>query len=291
MSAGIGITAALTHFSNSTRKFSNNIFQITPVVEYQTKGFRGKVGIYPTFGSSGNTFLLPDINIAFKVPNAQFTISGGWEARLRQNTFKQLKIRNPYLFNNYETRQTRTDEVFGMVQSNIGNHISASARISWWQFNNLPMYLNDSGDRKNFYLLYDELINATSVEASLSYQVANTLRIGVTGSFYNYYKSTFNRVWHEPGVRIKGDLSWRPVSALTLTAYATILDQIYALDQNHQEVKTSGVFDLGTGAEYNFIPRLSAFVNLNNVLNDQYQRWYNYESFGFNVYGGLRLKF
>lgn len=291
MRAGIGVNGALTQFSNGNRSFGNNVFQITPVVTYRSGGLSGKVGLYPTFGRSGNTFLLPDVVIQFKLPNSQFIISGGWEARLRQNTYKQLTLRNPYLFNDYETRQTRADEVFGMVQSNIGNHITASARVSWWQFNNLPMYLNDTADRKNFYLLYDELINAASVEASLSYQVANSIRIGIKGSVYNYYKSTYNRVWHEPGVRLTGDVLWRPAPALSITAYATILDQIYALNQNHQEVKLDGVFDLGAGAEYLFIPRLSAFINLNNILNDRYQRWYSYEAFGINLFGGLRLKF
>lgn len=66
---------------------------------------------------------------------------------------------------------------------------------------------------------------------------------------------------------------------------------IYALNQAHVETKLDGVFDLGAGAEYVFIPRLSAFINTNNLLNDCYQRWYRYESYGFNVYGGLRLKF
>ena len=70
-----------------------------------------------------------------------------------------------------------------------------------------------------------------------------------------------------------------------------MLDQIYALNVAHQEVKLNGVFDVGAGAEYLFIPRLSAFINVNNLLNDRYQRWYQYEAYGLNVYGGLRLKF
>jgi hypothetical protein len=291
MTVGIGLAGALTSFESPVKTISNNIFQVTPVVNYHYGGFRGKLGLYPTFGSNGNSFILPDVDMQFRIPNTSFTIGGGWEAGLRQNTYKQLSSYNPYVFNVYETRQTRTDEVFGQVQVSAGNHISLSGKVSWWEFSNLPLFMNDSGDRKNFYILYDETVNAMSVQAAVQYQVATNLSVGVSAIFFNYYKSTYNRVWHEPGVRVKGDLMWKPIPALTITGYATVLDRIYALNAIHQEVKLDGVFDIGAGVEYQIIPRLSAFVNVNNLLNDKYQRWYGYASYGANIYGGLRLKF
>jgi outer membrane cobalamin receptor len=225
------------------------------------------------------------------------SITGGWLASIRQNTYRQLTGSNPYLFPLgqypafYEIRQTKMDEVFGMIKTNIGDHVSATARVSWWQYNNLPMFLNDNGDSKNFYIQYDDQVNALSLQLSARYQISNTFGVGANASFYNYYNKSYDRVWHEPGLRLKADMTYRPSSALIITAYATILDQIYSLDKLHEEVKLDGVFDLGVGAEYSFIPRLSAFININNLLNDRYQRWYGYESYGINVYGGLRLKF
>jgi outer membrane receptor protein involved in Fe transport len=48
---------------------------------------------------------------------------------------------------------------------------------------------------------------------------------------------------------------------------------------------------VGGNAEYQIVPRLSVFVQLNNLLNNKYQRWQYYEAYGLNIYGGLRLKF
>jgi hypothetical protein len=298
LTAGIGVNAAITSLNIGMGTRTNNVFQATPNVSYRRNGLEGRVGLYPT-GSTYYPFqLLPDIKVSYKLPNSQFTIAGGWSATIIQNTYKQITSENPYLFPIQQNplftstdRQTKTDEVFGMAWTNLGDHITLSAKVSWWQYSNLPMFLNDTGDRKNFYIRYDDKVNATSLQAGIRYQVATVLTIGATGSFYNFYKTSEGRVWHVPGVRIMGDLSWKPVPALTITAYATLLDQIYALNSAHQEVKLNGVFDIGAGAEYVFIPRLSAFINLNNILNDRYQRWYQYEAYGFNVYGGLRLKF
>ncbi len=291
LQAGLGINGVFTQLNTTAGNRGNNIFQITPMLNFHSGNFKARVGIYPTFGMGGNTHLLPDVQLSYQLPNTQFSISAGWEARLRQNTYKQLSSYNPYMFNLFDGRQTRMDEVFAMAKSNIGNHVTATARISWWQMNNLPMFLNDSGDRKNFYVLYDQRVNALSFEATLRYQVANSLSVGITGTFYNYYQTTYGRVWHEPAVRVKGDLMIRPLPALMITAYAMLLDQNYALNEAHQETKLDGVFDIGGGAEYQIIPRLSAFLNLHNLLNNRYERWYRYENYGFNIYGGLRLKF
>ena len=299
LSAGIGVGGAITSLTLPSGNKSNNIVQITPHVAFKRGAFEGRAGLYPTFSQYYSTQLLPNVVASYKIPNSDFVVTLGWESRIIQNTYKELTSINPYLtpveyapamYSNLH-RQSKTDEGYGKVSTNLGNQFTISAKVSWRHYSNLPMFLNDSADSKNFYILYDQSVHATSVEASIRYNVANTLSAGITGSFFNFYNTTFSRVYHVPGIRFRGDLSWTPIKNLTITGYATILDKMYALNQAHVETKLDGVFDLGAGAEYVFIPRLSAFINTNNLLNDRYQRWYRYESYGFNVYGGLRLKF
>jgi outer membrane receptor protein involved in Fe transport len=78
---------------------------------------------------------------------------------------------------------------------------------------------------------------------------------------------------------------------LDVTAYGNVLGGIHARDVKGNAVTLKTIADLGVGAEYRLIPRLSAFVQFNNLLNSKYQRWMGYQVYGFNVYGGLRLKF
>jgi hypothetical protein len=289
--AEIGINGNFTRLKMPVGDINNNVVQITPGIAYHSGTLSGKLGLYPTFGTGKNNWLLPDINIWLKLPGDKVIVGGGWQALLRQNTFYQLSTVNPFLFDNYITKQTRSDEVYGSVKAGIGNHVTLSARISWWQFNELPLFLNDTLDNKNFYLVYDGQVNMFSVQGSIRYQVGETFSAGLQLGVFNYYQSTQKRVWHEPGLKIKGDLLWRPIPALMLTGYVNIMDQIYALNRYHAEEKLDVIFDIGGGAEYSFIPRLSAFLNINNLLNNKYERWLGYESYGFNAYGGLRLKF
>ena len=66
---------------------------------------------------------------------------------------------------------------------------------------------------------------------------------------------------------------------------------LYARNAAGQPISIDMNTDLGGNIEYLLIPRLAVFLQVNNILNQKYQRWYGYEAYGTNIYGGLRLKF
>lgn len=288
--AGIGISGRFTQFENDVVDVSNNIFQLKPFAEYHQGSFRGRLGLYPTIGKNSNTYLLPDISVALRIPNTAFEFNAGWKALLQQNTYEQLSIKNPFVTNLSTFRQTRTDQVFAGIATNIGNHLTINGKVSWLQYRNLPLFLNALADR-GFDIVYDGKIQALAFQAGARYQVGNAFALGVSGSWYNFYEKSYSRVWHEPAVRLNADLMIRLLPELTITAYGTILDQMYALDETGREVKLKGILDIGGGAEYQIIPRLSLFANVHNLLNNKYERWRGYPAYGFNIFGGLRLKF
>jgi hypothetical protein len=290
VSAGLVARIASINFVGKDN-ISSNVFQFTPKLSYEYEGFKGHLGVYPTIGKGEKTYILPDIYLQYKLPNALFSLFAGWNASLEQNTFRQLTTYNPYLSSNYLTQQTKQDEVFGGLRAGIGNNLSFSGKVSYREYQNLPMFLNNFGGDNSFFILYDNNVKAMSVEATLRYDIADIFTLKVGGSFYNYYYSTYARVWHEPALRLNADFSVRPVKGLTITAYSRVLDGIYAINQSNLEVKTKAAFDLGGSAEYQIVQRLSAFLNINNLLNNKYQRWYNYDAYGFNIFGGLRLNF
>lgn len=279
-----------THFDNAT--VSNNIFQIKPALIYNTGDFSAHIGINPAFGKDAN-YILPDIALAYKIKNSQFSIIAGWESTLRQNSYEQLTMRNPYMLNTYLVQQSHNTEVYGGIQGNVGNHITVSGRVSWLQYQHMPLFINDTatGDEKKFIVVYDDKVNAVSLQGAIRYQVGNSFSAGFSAAYYSYSSSSYHHVWHEPGIRLKGDLMVHPLPQLVVTGYLSMLDEIWALEKNDQSVKLDGFFDIGVGAEYNFIPRLSAFIQVNNLLNNKYERWYGYQAYGINIFGGLRLKF
>lgn len=287
-----GIYIETNQFKNSLTSQSSNIIQFRPGVNLHTKSFDLKAGIYPTFGQNGSTYILPDVAASFRVPNTQFLLNVGWQAKLLANNYRSLSSINPYMSNGYTIQQTTTNEVFAEIKSNISNNLSFSGRASWWEYNGLPLFTNDTlTDNKRFNILYDNKINNLSLQASIRYQIAHTFTLGFNGRWNNFYTHSYTEVWHMPGIEFGADVAASPIKNLTITGYLSVKDELYAFDKNKKKIKLDTILDLGVGAEYQFVKRLSAFVNAYNLLNNGYQRWYGYDAYGLNVYGGIQLKF
>lgn len=283
--------AWVTSYNSPGATQSNNIYQLAPGVLFQTNTIKGHAGISPTFGQNGSQYFLPDAEIEFNIPETQLMMFVGWKGTLRQNRYEQLSTLNPFMNNVYTVQQTRTNEGYAGVKSNIGNNITFSGKVSWWDHDNLPLFINDTAfDMKQFNIVYDN-VNAISLQASIRYQVAETFSLGFSSQWINFYQKTYEQVWHRPGMRFTGDFLLQPTKNLTVTAYASFIDQLYALEKNNRTIKLNTLLDIGAGAEYKVVKRLNVFVQANNLLNNTYQRWYQYDAFGVNFFGGARLKF
>lgn len=289
VSASVNLLLANQSIANGT-SFSNNIFQFIPKIAYEKEGFKSHIGIKPTAGRGGNSYILPDLYLNYKIPNALFNVFAGWDGTLQQNTFQQLTSYNPYLGSFYTIRQTRQDEVFGGLAFGLGNSFNFSGKISYRDYKDFPMFLNHFGIDNSFFIQYDD-VKAVSVEATLRYDIADIFNLKLSGAYYNYFQHTNARVFHEPALRFNADFSFRPFKDITFTAYSRVLDGIYAVNEANITVKNKAAFDVGLGGEYRIIPRMSLFLNINNLFNNKYQRWYNYEAYGFTIFGGLRVKF
>jgi outer membrane receptor protein involved in Fe transport len=51
------------------------------------------------------------------------------------------------------------------------------------------------------------------------------------------------------------------------------------------------IADINIGADYRISKDFSAFIDLNNLTNQTYQRWFNYPTYGFNVIAGVTFIF
>jgi outer membrane receptor protein involved in Fe transport len=78
---------------------------------------------------------------------------------------------------------------------------------------------------------------------------------------------------------------------LRLMAEAVMFNGVSYLNQTQQLERLNGVFDLNLGVSYDYNKTFGFFLNINNVTSARYFRWYNYPTYGFNVLGGLNIRF
>lgn len=135
-------------------------------------------------------------------------------------------------------------------------------------------------------------MQALSLDAFIRYQIGNMFGLSASGTWFNFYNTeTFDKTYHEPMLRLGGNMYIHPIEKLHININADFWDGIYARTITGENDKLPAFLDLSANAEYNIIPRLSLFLQLNNILGTKYERWNQYQAYGFNVIGGLRFKF
>ncbi len=284
------LSGNVTNFKSGSFNTFNNVAELKPgiVLHHGPKSGHALLGL--AIGGDGTGYLLPDILASYVLPDTRYVVTAGWQALLRQNTYEQLTTENPYMLADYYLRQTKNDEVFLGLAGPVGDHFIFSARGSWWNFNTLPTFLNDTGDHKQFYVQYDN-VKAFSIHVAVRYTQASIWSVGATADYYAFYGGTEKYVWHEPNVRMKGDLTVNVTKKFVARTYFSLLSGIHSRDSLGNTHTLKAIADLGVNAEYTIIPRLSVFAELDNIFNKKYERWAGYQSYGINIYGGLRMKF
>jgi hypothetical protein len=291
LTLGLAALGVITNLSAPNYSVSNNIFRVSPFAFYRKDDLSVRAMLSAAWGQNGTAYFLPDIDVRYRMPELDLSAAAGIKGDLRQNTYEQLYLNNPYL-STFPSIQTHSNEFFARAEKGIGNHISLNARLAFTRYNYYATYVNDPANRQEMLTVYDPKVDIISVQAGFHYQIGNYLVLNAAAQFNNFAHTTFSKLYHVPGTRLNADLTIRPIPALSLTAYATVMDGIYAISTvTGSDIKLPTIFDMGVGAEYQLIPRLSLFLNINNLTNNVYQRWYGYDVYGINIYGGLRFKF
>lgn len=295
LSFSMGLKGNFTQLKNDSFDVGNNYIQLNPALDIRLPRTFIHIGLSPTWGKNNIAYLLPDLRLSTSLFQRSITLIAGWKGNLVQNTYQQLSSKNPFLYNIYDVKQTKADQVYGGFESALAKHVSFGGTLSWRQWKDLALFINDyalSPDGRLFATVYDRKTQALSLEAFIRYQVGNVFGLSASGTWYNFYHTeTWDKAFHEPMLRLGGNMYIHPIDKLYISVNADFWDGIYALQNNGNSEKLPAFLDISALAEYNIIPRLSVFLQLNNILGTQYQRWNQYQNYGFNIIGGLRFKF
>lgn len=291
-STNIGIESVNTKLNSEFYSVNNSYASLSVGLNYHKNNFSAKAQLLPTIGQNSNTYLLHNINLKLNLPEYSAIIGVGTQGELTQNTYRQLFLRNPYI-SQFPSVQMHSNEVFAFAEKGFGHHLYFSAKLSWWQYEHFAVFTNSpTANFEKMMAAYLDKLNALSAQLGMRYQISNAITVGVQLSVFKYYNILgSNRVWQTPNTQLNANISWNPLPKLNISAYSSFLAGNYALDSASKEVKLNPILDLGFGAEYLVLKKLSLFLNCNNLLNNKYQRWLGYQSYGINIFGGVRLKF
>ena len=299
LSIKLAVKADLTRYSTKNHipdniSVHNDIYAIAPELIYAQPLLSVHVGITPTWNNS-HLSVLPNIYAEAQIADKPFLVQGGWIGRFIKNTYQNLSVINPYLATIVMQQNTKETEVYAGLKASVGKHFNFSTTASFISYENYPFFVNDTttGSSGNaFKIISEGKISDFRIHGDMSFisQDKFTVTGGLTFNGYTGLDNG-NKAWGTIPLQLNASLRWWAYKQVLIKSdLMTFSSTSYLLPGKVSRTLTGG-FDLSAGVEVVITKKVSAWFDINNILNDKYQRWYMYEVYGLNALVGVIMKF
>lgn len=262
-----------------------------------TDELKMKAGLTVTYENdtldSKDLHLFPDFHATYKL-SPSVDLVGSLTGGVDKVSLHTLVQDNWWLAPNIPIYHTnRLFEFLAGVNARLGNKVEVQAGLAAAHLKNLYSFVNTADDQSKFTTVFDEgTTKRNNVYASLSYAQSETAKFMVRMDYYTYTPDELQEVWHRPAYRMSANAYYNVYDKILLKADLIVQGGMKALDQPTQEViKLDGAFDLNARAEYLFSDSFSFFVQLNNIVSNEYPVYYHYPVRGMQVLGGITWSF
>lgn len=287
----LALSARLVSFKNSNESINNNLYWLKPAVRYETGGLKLTGGFTPSWDNS-HFSLLPNFTAEAKLNEENFVLQAGWIGYYKTGTYESLAAFNPYIQQPSTLLNTRIKEQYAGFKGAAGPHITYGGKVSYLQINNQPLFLNDSLTGRSFRVVYEPSLKALQLHGEIGYTMQEKFSLLGGLDFRQYSSLEINeKAWGLIPMEISGSLRWWIIKDVLLKSDVFFKAGSPYLNKQKEAKNLSPAADLNLGLEVRITPAWSAWLQFNNVLNNKYQRWNQYETLGFNVLGGIIYNF
>lgn len=287
---------------------NNTVVNLRPTISTYLKDnrFKARIGLDFVIDAHNETkaHIYPVAELKYSLFNDIFIPYLGLRGGLKQMTYKSLVADNEFVLTNVKMQNENTAiDLYGGFKGTLSRRMSFNLSGSFARIQNKALFVTDNtfSVGNKFNLIYDTL-SLTTIEGSLSYQLMEKLKVDGIGRFYSYSLLNNSYAWNLPQWQaiIRGNYNLYDKFLVNLDLNfeggrrALVYDPTEedVTEENGQLAKQLGlVADINLGLEYRYNKRISAFVQLNNLASQRYNRWYNHPVQIFQFMGGLTVRF
>ncbi len=262
------------------------------------------VGLFLDAGTTSSFSFKPIAEVKYPLFNSILVPYAGINGSIKRNNLRSLSQENLFVYS--PLLVLKNSNIKSVIYGGLRSSLSQNLNLDIWGKNeiiqNMPLFVNDSLGIVNnlFQVIYDQL-NITSFHAELNYRKGQNLQLFLKGQYFIYKTTNELSAWNLPDFKITLTGNYDLYNKIILYAdvyyVSSRFAKLYGYANGHalpdkiriEDLK--GYFDLNIGAEYRYTHKIGIFLNVNNAITKQYQRWYNYPVQSINVVGGVKMLF
>mgnify|MGYP003575135023 CR=1 FL=1 len=262
--------------------------------------------------TDGKIYVYPQVKASYKVVGDLMIAYAGAEGTLKQNSYADFVTENHFVAPTLLVAPTdQKYDIYVGLKGKLANSVAYNVRGSYMNEDDRAFFINtipmeapldpipNYGFGNSFGLVYDEL-KTISFFGELKADFSKSVSFGVNGTF-NSYSTDQEEAWNLPAIKIGAnldvDITEKWYAGANVFFVGERKDRVMVdtalidTDNPFQTVSLDSYFDLNAHLGYRYNERLSGFLKLNNIANQDYQRWVNYPVQGFQFLLGASYKF
>lgn len=308
----LGVDAGVDYYfdQDSLTNVNQGIINFDPYYNMGFEQYYFKVGLKMDLESGTTSYfhVYPIVRAEVQVVKDILITYAGVFGEMMPNSLRSMSEENPFIISTLEKRFSNNKfSQYGGIKGHITKYFDYNVSFVNSTIENMPLYVNDTvsniakGLNNQFTVVYDK-VKYSRIIADFGFHYKNKFNAMLRGKYNSYFLDNEDEAWHKPGLEINLSADYNIQDKFLIKAEVftrnkiwartfetTTTDNITATTMVPVELK--GFADINLGLEYRYTKLLSGFVNFNNILGQQYFRWYNYPSYRFNMMLGVTYSF
>ncbi|MDR1729681.1 MAG: hypothetical protein LBR52_03370 [Prevotellaceae bacterium] len=300
---------ALYNFKDAGNTKDYTVLKLNPYYTLEGKLGTMVIGIKGAFsiGQGRPGAISPDIYGNVKIIDRKLYIYAGVTGDLQVNNYRYATLLNPYISPDVRIEDTYTPiDVYAGTKIRFFNKVNADFFLGYKIINNPYFFVNridgqegmadviqDEYYYNTFDVAYDKDAGLFNAGLTLLYNWQDKLNFTFKSKYSTWSLDEIKKPWQIPSWELDFQTSYHVTDYLRFNLAYRFEAGRYAVffKENDYNVSMKNINDLSFGANYKLLSFADIFLNLNNLLNQEYAEWYGYTKHRFNIMGGVSVSF
>jgi hypothetical protein len=268
----------------------NMLLTLNPYYQLKRNDWYVQLGLNVAF-NGGTMVMMPYYESSKDIIKDYLIFYNGTKGWVQKNSFYNFSKQNPFM-GYTQVDNTISENSYMGVKGCDKKSLTYNAKFSHLYYKHLPFYVNaDTTQQKYFAINYQHAASTIlNFHADMGYNKNDIFMVQGAFDYYYFYSPETKFNWHHPSIVLGINSSYKVNETLSFTAQLNAWNGV-TTKVGHSEVKLKPAIDLSIGATYTVNKYLGVFANINNLLNNKYQRYNGYPVYGVNGMLGVVFKY
>lgn len=309
------------YYTEEALKYGNFNIGISPTYQLIKDDLTLDLGVslfYLNDIESGKSrfFIYPNISASYRMVDEILIAYGGIQGDLVQNTYYDFAQENPFVSPTlFITPTDQKYNVFVGLKGKVANGISYNIKGKYMAEGDKAMYRNnlvpygfdadEAYQNGNAFGIVYDAVSTFGISGEINADINRNFTLGIKAEYFSYNVDEEAEAWNLPNMKANLFLDYQiskqwfaganlffvgerkglsGLNDIQNTSFPTVLNPT-------ETITLKSYFDANAHVGYHLNDRWSAFAKVNNIANQEYNRWQNYPVQGLQFLAGATYKF